>query len=234
MTRPAVIAHRGASREAPENTLAAFSRALDLGADGIELDVHTTADGTVVVHHDPVPRPSPGQSGLAWRPLAAMSLAEVQRLRRGDDAIPTLAAVLDLVGDRMTVYCELKGAGVVEAAAPLLARHAGPCAMHAFDHRAVLRAAEIAPHVPRGILLMSRLVDTSHALQAARATTLWPQTEFVDAALVAEVHRMDAAIIAWTANDPLIVAQLTALGVDGLCTDAVVSTRKDSVERRPE
>lgn len=228
MSTPAVIAHRGASREAPENTLAAFARALTLGADGIELDVHTTADGTVVVHHDPVPKVTPGAPELAWRPLATLTLAEVKRLRVGDQEIPTLQEVLDLIGTRATVYCELKGAGVVERAAPLLARHSGPCAMHSFDHRAVLRASELAPHVPRGILVISRLVDTAHALASARAVTLWPQAEFIDADLVAEVHAMRGAVIAWTANDPLVVQQLTALGVDGLCTDTVEPTRAAS------
>src|SRR5262245_27865170 len=124
MSTPTIIAHRGASREAPENTLAAFARALELGADGIELDVHRTADGAIVVHHDPVPKPLPGESGLAWKPFSALSSAEVRRLRvSGDHQIPTLEEVLELVGDRATIYCELKGAGVVDLVAPVLTHH---------------------------------------------------------------------------------------------------------------
>ena len=226
MSHPAVIAHRGASREAPENTLAAFTRALALGADGIELDVHKTIDGAVVVHHDPVPRPSGADPTLAWRPIGAMTLAEVRSLRVGGSlGIPTLPEVLEAVGDRLTVYCELKGAGVVEVAAPILARHPGPCAMHSFDHRAVRRAAELAPRVPRGILVASRLVDIAHALAAARASTLWPLREFVDADLVAEVRAAHCQIIAWTANDPFEIQRLATLGVDGICTDDVALAR---------
>jgi glycerophosphoryl diester phosphodiesterase len=222
MSHPAVIAHRGASREAPENTLAAFARALYLGADGIELDVHKTIDGAVVVHHDPVPRPSGADPTLSWRPIGALTLAEVRSLRiSGSIGIPTLSEVLEIVGDRLTVYCELKGAGVVDVAAPILAKHRGPCAMHSFDHRAVRRAAELAPDVPRGILVASRLVDTAHALAAAHASTLWPLREFVDADLVAEVRAAHGQIVAWTANDPFEIQRLATLGVDAICTDDV-------------
>ena len=98
--------------------------------------------------------------------MAAIEIAPAQ-LASWIAAIPTLEEVLEIAGDRMTVYCELKGEGVVEAAAPLMAAHRGTGAMHSFDHRAVLRAAALAPGVPRGILLCSRLVDTLAALESA-------------------------------------------------------------------
>src|SRR5690242_17262551 len=98
MSPPTIIAHRGASREAPENTLAAFARALALGADGIELDVHRTADGGVVVHHDPAPRPGEGTGGAATRPFLESTLSEVRQLRvAGREPVPTLQEVLELV-----------------------------------------------------------------------------------------------------------------------------------------
>jgi glycerophosphoryl diester phosphodiesterase len=206
--------------------MAAFARALELGADGIELDVHTTADGAVVVHHDPVPKPSRHEDAIAWRPFSALSLAEVRRLRIAEaHSIPTLGEVLELVGDRMTVYCELKGAGVVERAAPLLAAHRGPVAMHSFDHRMVRRARDLAPRVPRGILVVSRLVDTAHALAAAGATALWPHRDYVDADLVGEVAGVGGSVIVWTANDPFEVKRLAQLGVNAICTDDVAGAR---------
>lgn len=222
--RPAIIAHRGASSEAPENTLAAFERALALRADGVELDVHATADGHVVVHHDPAPRQ--GNDAQPGPPFTALSLAEVRRLRvAGSHPIPTLAEVLELVGDQLTVYCELKGDGVVERAAPLLARHRGPVAMHAFDHRAVARAAELAPEIPRGILVVSRLVDTTHALAAAAAGTLWPHRDHVDPDLVREMQHAGASIIVWTVNGAELTRRIAALGVDAICTDDVAGAR---------
>jgi glycerophosphoryl diester phosphodiesterase len=178
----------------------------------------------VVVHHDAVPKQDEGPAPL--RPFAMSTLAEVRHLRvSGREPVPTLPEVLDLVRGRMTVYCELKGEGGVELAAPILARYSGPCAMHSFDHRAARRAADLAPNVPRGVLVVSRLVDSTHALRAAKATALWPETEFIDADLVAEIHAMGGTIIAWTADDPVEINRLTALGVDGLCSNDVTATR---------
>jgi glycerophosphoryl diester phosphodiesterase len=75
---PELIAHRGASRECRENTLPAFARALELGADGIELDVHASSDGVIVVHHDFVPRAEPPTPKLAGRPIAELTARELR------------------------------------------------------------------------------------------------------------------------------------------------------------
>jgi glycerophosphoryl diester phosphodiesterase len=215
-----IISHRGDARVAAENTLPAFAAALAAGVAGIELDVHCTRDGAVVVHHDPIPRARPADARLTGRPFLTLDRTQVASFRHEDGtSLPTLPEVLDLIGDRATVYCELKGAGVVEHAAPLLARHRGPCAMHAGDHRAVLTAAALAPAVPRGILVVSRLVDTLAALRAAQASTLWPHAEYIDAELVAELHRAGMQAIAWTVNAPAQARALAAFGTDGLCTD---------------
>src|SRR5450631_4105167 len=92
-----IVAHRGASRERPENTLAAFTRALELGADGIELDVHRSADGVLIVHHDAMPRAAPGPT-LANREIRTLTVEELSAFRVGGQPIPTLAAVIEAVG----------------------------------------------------------------------------------------------------------------------------------------
>src|SRR3954452_25470644 len=93
MRRPTVIAHRGASGYEYENSRAAFRRAGMLDADGGELDIHTTRDGGIVVHHDP---DTPGLG-----PIAQLSLAEARQVRiQNGEQVPLLAEVLELVGDR--------------------------------------------------------------------------------------------------------------------------------------
>src|SRR6476620_5804061 len=89
--RPEIIAHRGLPHEHPENSLEGFAAALALGVDAIELDVHLTADGVPVVHHDPtLGRPSAG-SPLDGRPIAALTLAELRTHRLADGGgVPTL------------------------------------------------------------------------------------------------------------------------------------------------
>ena len=100
MRRPSVIAHRGASGYEYENSRAAFRRAVMLDADGVELDVHATRDGGIVVHHDPE---LPGVG-----PIALLSAAEARQVRiRNGETLPLLSEVLELVGDR-DVWVEVK------------------------------------------------------------------------------------------------------------------------------
>src|SRR3712207_1260705 len=145
---PARIAHRGAPREHPENTLPAFARALELGADGIELDVHATRDGVVVVHHDSVPRATSSDPRLRGRAIAELSHDELRRFEVAPGVgIPTLTDVFALVGDRAVVYVELKGANIERQVHTVIAEHGVRCAVHSFDHAAVARAGAIAPEL---------------------------------------------------------------------------------------
>ncbi len=224
---PEIIAHRGASREHLENTLAAFQRALDLGADGVELDVHCTADGTVVVHHDAILRGEPSDAALAGRPIAALTTAELGAFRLADGgAVPTLDEVAPLLRGRATLYCELKGAGSAAPALQSLRRYGGPCAVHSFDHRMVAEAAARAPEIPRGVLEVSRHVDPTSVLLSVEARDLWQLADYVDEPLVRAVHAAGGRVIAWTANEPEAIARLASWGVDGLCTDDVALARR--------
>lgn len=213
--RPAIIAHRGVPRLLPENTLGGFARALDDGADGLELDVHLTADGQVVVHHDESLW-VPGSAGSGLR-LAGESLATVRAATGAE--LPTLEEVLELVGRRATVYVELKGRHVEGAAVDVIRASHARCAIHAFDHRAVRRSASLAPEIPRGVLLVSRVVDPAAVLRAAAAGTLWQEWTLLDAELVSEVHAAGGEVVAWTVNEISTARQLAAMDVDAICTD---------------
>lgn len=231
MTSVELIAHRGAPREAVENTLPSFRRALDHRADGIELDVHFSSDGVPVVHHDPVLGPHAGRhAALVIADLTAATLASVSVGR--DATLPSLRDVADLVGARATLYVEVKAhAGVAEIAAvhdALAPTSTGPAvryALHSFDHRIARRSAELAPAVPVGILSESYLVDTASALRSARARDLWQHWSQIDASLVAEVHAAGGRVVVWTVNAPERARWLAALGVDALCTDDIPLVR---------
>ncbi|MBX9928399.1 MAG: glycerophosphodiester phosphodiesterase [Gemmatimonadaceae bacterium] len=207
-----IIAHRGASADAPENTLAAFRRAIEVGADAVELDVHLTRDGVLVVHHDPT-------LGPGGPPIAEMTIAEVRAARSGDHAIPTFDEVMALLDGRLRVCCELKGAGSAAAAVQRLSAASGAHAVHAFDHREVQQAQQLAPQIARGVLEYSRHIDPTMILASVDAGDLWQRQEFIDATLVAQVHAVGKRVVAWTVNDAERARTLAALGVDGLCTD---------------
>lgn len=208
-----IIAHRGASRERPENTLEAFARALELGADAIELDVHATDDDVLVVHHDPV---IPGDD----RPISLRSLAALRRRDTGGSTVPpTLGDVLRLVDRRARLYVEAKGVGIAHLLADRLRDEHDWCAVHAFDHRVARDVRLFVPDLATGILTSSYLLDPVGALRAAGARDYWQQQELVDAALVHTVHAAGGRVICWTVNDPRRARELAALGVDGICTD---------------
>ena len=207
MTPPEIIAHRGANREAPENTIPAFEKALAIGVGGIELDVHVTRDNVPVVHHDAV-LPDGGR-------IDRMNSAD---LERRTDA-PTLSQVLTLVNGRCHLYVELKAASALMPTVELLTQRTDWCSVHSFDHRIAQKARALSPNLTTGILLVSRLVDLVHAFQSAGATDVWQHADYIDTGMIGEVHSEGARVIAWTVNDVSQARELKAMGVDGICTD---------------
>lgn len=213
MRRPSIIAHRGASGYEYENSRAAFRRAVLLDADGVELDVHATDDGAIVVHHDPE-LPQLG-------PIGQLTLADVRRAKlRNGETLPLLSEVLDIVGER-DVWVEIKTLPAAADAALLEVLDRGPSpgryAVHSFDHRIIQRLGKLRPSLSRGIVVACYLIDPVTVLRAAGASALWQEWRMVDQPLVNRVHESGARIIAWTVNEIGDLERLTRLGVDGLC-----------------
>ena len=220
---PELIGHRGAPRERPENTLASFLRALDLGADAVELDVHATRDGVVVVHHDFVPHGVSSIAALQGRPIAELTAAEVATFHVSGEPIPTLLDVLEAIGGRATVYVEIKGREIEQLVVATIARapSAGSVPLHSFDHRAVARARAIDSAVVSGILLVSYLIEPERELRAAGARDYWQEWSMIDEHLVRAVHAAHGRVIAWTVNEVEAACRLASMGVDGICTDVL-------------
>ena len=217
---PDIIAHRGAPREVLENTLEGFEIALNQGADGIELDVHATRDGVVVVHHDPVLRLN-GDPTAAPVAIADLDATEALALPLRDNArMPTLDAVLDLVGTRATVYVEVKATAIEDALVACLARHPDArVAVHAFDHRIPVAVRQRRPGLPIGLLSASYPLSVEGFIASARPDAFWQQAQLIDQALVDACHAQGMRVIAWTENDHVHARSLIAMGVDALCTD---------------
>jgi glycerophosphoryl diester phosphodiesterase len=233
MRRPSVIAHRGASGYEYENSRAAFRRAVMLDADGIELDIHATRDGGIVVHHDPeIP-------GIG--PISQLSLSEARQVMlRNGETVPLLGEVLDLVGDR-DVWVEVKTlpARYDELLLGILDKGPSPerYAVHSFDHRIVHRLGAARPSLPRGILLTAYLRDVVAVMRSVGATTLWQEWQQVDQDLVTQVHDAGFNVIAWTVNEIGDLDRMVRLGVDGLCGNypdrirVAIAPRLDQVSR---
>ena len=215
MTRPLVIAHRGASGREIENSLAAFRLARELGADAVELDVHATADGHLIVHHD---------ESIGPHPVAHSRFAELRghQLRNGEP-VPTLGQALDVILPHMTAFVEVKNLDPRWDATLLETFDRSPAphriAVHSFDHRIVARLGALRPALPRGVLSASYPIHPEHLMEDAGAQALWQHESLVDVPLVASVHGAGGAVYAWTVDAPRRMQQLLAQGVDGLCSN---------------
>lgn len=213
---PLVIAHRGASAlHPPGNTIAAFAAAVDLGADWVELDVHALADGSLVVHHDPVL-----PDGRALHDLVAAELPEW---------VPLLDASLDACGP-LGVNVEIKGDGpmalrdalVADTVALLVDRGDTDRFLITSFERSIIDAARaLAPQIPTGFLttedpldgdLLDRVADGGHG--AINPWDLRVTADLVDAA-----HRRGLTVNVWTVDRPDRIGELAAMGVDAIITN---------------
>ena len=228
MTRPLVIAHRGASSVEYENSLAAFRAAGRLGADGVELDVHATADGALIVHHEPT-------IGGVHIPGANAAAVRAQRLPNGEPP-PLLEEALSSLDARLRVYVEVKTLPPAWDARLFAVLDAGPnppgYAVHGFDHRIVARLGRARPSLPRGVLSTSYPLRPLVSLQDAGAVAFWQVWELVDAELAATLHIAGVQLIVWTVDDPDAMRSLARLGVDGLCTN-VPDVARQTVDALP-
>jgi len=209
------VGHRGAPKERTENTLPGFLLALERDADAVELDVHVTLDGEVVVHHDPTVNRKP-IAQTPWRDLSQIDLG-------GGDRIPRLRDVLEAIGTRASVYIELKGLAVEDQVISVAKTFGHTYALHSFDHDAIRRVAQKAPDIARGILLDRGTLRPTDALrqavERARPRDVWPHWSLVNEQFVRVAHELKTRVIVWTVNSPGTAEILVSLGADALCTD---------------
>jgi glycerophosphoryl diester phosphodiesterase len=214
-----LLGHRGARHEAPENTLPSIELALAAGVDGVEVDVHMSADGRcVVIHDETVDRTTDGAGRVS-----ELTFAQLRELDAGDGAqVPALEEVLEATRGRAVLFVELKGPGcedaVVQLAADLGLRDS--VKVKAFDHRWVARVKELDPGLSTGCLIYGRPVDPVGLLRAANADFLSLGVALADAELTAACHAAGLQVCAWNCNDPDQLPRLQAMDLDWLGTDA--------------
>jgi glycerophosphoryl diester phosphodiesterase len=234
-----VIAHRGASIEAPENTLAAFRLAVNQGADFIEMDVQESADGEVVVVHDSDLMKLGGPPTKIWD-MTADELKAVDVGSRVDpkyagEGVPTLAEVLAAVKGRAKVVIELKSYGhdvrleervvaIVEAAGMVK-----DCIFMSLDHAMVAKMKRLRPDWRVGVLAAKALGN----ILTIPADFLAVEAGMANVRFVWRAHRAGRDVYAWTINTPVSMLRMMSCGVDGLITDKPDLGRR-AVTRRAE
>lgn len=215
-----VIGHRGAKGLCPENTRTAFLKAVELGCDALELDVHLTADGELAVIHDATLERTTDGKG----PVASHTMEQIRRLDAGGgERVPTLSEVLDLLAaEAIRIQIELKGPGVEEAAARTVREHGMEkrVTFTSFHHRRVLEAGRRCPGATRGLLVTCSPVDPVGLLATAGADNLHVNQERIDGELVEAVRRGGKRIVAWgSIVAPEVMDRMIELGVDAIGSD---------------
>jgi glycerophosphoryl diester phosphodiesterase len=183
--------------------------------------VHATRDGIVVVHHDRVLHARHPQRP-ARCPIVDLSAEELADFPLADGTrIPTLAETLDLIGNRATVYVEIKARDIEPLVTRCIRESEATCAIHSFDHRVARNVKAIFPAIRTGVLEVSRHIDPIASLTAASAGDLWQEVDTIDQEIVELAHAAGARVVAWTANEPTQWKTLYMLGVDAICTDRI-------------
>ena len=232
---PFWIAHRGAGKRAPENTLAAFREGAAQGFRMFECDVKLSADDVAFLLHDSaLERTTSGLGTAGERPWAALSQLDAgswHGARHAGEPLPTLLAIARFVlANGLAVNLEIKpspgvetrtGDVVARAAAQLWTGSTPPPLLSSFEVLALEAAAAAAPALPRALLLeqlWAGWFETAQRLQCRAVVTHHP---LMDAALVQRLHRAGMRALVYTVNDRTDLARMRAAGVDGVITDEV-------------
>jgi glycerophosphoryl diester phosphodiesterase len=229
MRKPWVIAHRGASGHAPENTMAAFERAVQLGAPFIETDLHLTRDAHFVAIHDAtLERTTNGRGNVH-----DFTLHELRRLDVGlwydrsymGQRIPTLEEILEFSRKHDVVfYLEIKydaAWGMHHALVGALRREhdTARTIVISFDASTLESVRKLEPAIMTGLLIDQPQADIVKLSVEVGARQLCPQLPLVTPQLVQEAHRADLHVATWTVDQPEEMRAAIAAGVDGVMTD---------------
>ena len=235
-----IIGHRGASHDAPENTLAAFRLAWEQGADGIELDVHLTADGQVVVHHDE----DTSRTGDRRLSLRKSTMSELRNVDAGawmgerwkGERIPTLGDVLGETAREKAVFVEIKcGAEILDPLAEVMMSlgAAMPAVkLVGFDAETMSLAGETLPDLPVFWNVASAQVRTGveplieDSVQRGFNGLGLAYCESLTPAAIRHVHDAGLECFVWCADDPEVARQLDA------CSVAYLATNRPALIRR--
>jgi len=233
MQRPQIFAHRGAKAVAPENTLPAFQRALAMGVDGIELDVHCSKDGQLVVIHDESLARTTKGSGKVGEYTAAQ-LAKIDAGSHFSAAfaavgVPTLAEVFDLVGNRCRVNVEIKSddPNGGDQAEPLIAMIEArnlydQVIVSSFNPPSLIKMRALAPKVQLGLLYylpMPAFLRAAWFTPIIQPEALHPAHHLIDEELLAWAKAHHCAVNTWTVNDVNVARRLAGLGVNVIMSD---------------
>tara|TARA_R110002072_G_scaffold64203_1_gene159102 strand:- start:77655 stop:78326 length:672 start_codon:yes stop_codon:yes gene_type:complete len=213
-----LMGHRGARDELPENSLLGFQKVIDKGLKAIELDIHLSSDGHIVVIHDETLDRTSNGCGL----VKEKTLAQLKELDLGSEQrIPTLKEALDvIVKSKVEVQIEIKTSEVLEKLPSELSEYDSRyITVISFDHKALKTFKESCPHIKTACLLYGLPVDPISIIKSCHADGISLSTSLIDKEIVERCHQENYSVTSWNANDLETINKFKKMGVDYLGTD---------------
>lgn len=227
-----IFAHRGASADAPENTLPAFQKAIDQGCRAIELDVHLSKDEELVVCHDEtIDRTTDGTGYIRDQTLSSLQQRDAGLWFSADFhgiRLPKLDEVLEICHQNVLINIEIKNIpftykGIEEKILKTIRRFGflENTIISSFDHHALKRVQDLQFNMKLGILLANHLIDPWGYIKNAKlhAYSIHPLYNFVDEEFVQESHKAGYQVFPFTVDDRKVYQDLRQMGVDGIFTN---------------
>ena len=217
------IGHRGAKGYEPENTFISFQKALDMQVDGIELDVHLSADGEIIVIHDETIDRTTNGKGF----VNALSLCELKAFRiNGIHEIPTLAAVFDLVNQDCFINIELKSYEATEKVVSLIEKYVAKkewkydrFLISSFDWNALQQVAFLNDKIPIGVLTETDLNLALAFAKFIQAKSIHPHFHLLTKENTAQMQKKGLQVFPWTVNEKEDIELIKSYNVNGIITD---------------
>ncbi len=238
MRLPWVIAHRGASAVAPENTMAAFRRAVEMGAECIETDLHLSRDGRLIIVHDTTLNRTTSGDGMVrnytFNELRQLDAGSWFSEKYASERLPAIEELLDFAGQAdLSLYLEIKGGagyGVERAVISALRgrKESKATVVLCFDASVLDRIHQLDRLLMTGLLFDSGGEDMVKEAVRVGARQIGPRGDCVTSELLEDAHRRGLKVVTWTINEPAQMRTLAAAGVDGIMTnhpDRLVAVR---------
>lgn len=229
---PNLIAHRGESGLAPENTIAAIELAARNGADWVEIDINTSVDGVAYLHHDDkLERCTNGEGYLVLKSSKELDLLDAGSWFSDDyknEPLPRLSKLVPVLQNlSMGLNLEIKPTpgrdeATTDSICDFIEQHwpaEVPLWLSSFSMTAIKRARQRLPDIPTGMLVCAIPPDWQQQMEILECQSLHCGAEFLNASLVREVKQQGYALLCYTVNDPELAKQLLQWGVDSLFTD---------------
>jgi len=229
-----LIGHRGANKEAPENTLKSFQKAIEFGADYIEFDVHMSKDNEIIIMHDENTYRTTGYAGL----IKEMTLSELKELDCGErEQIPTLTELIELSKGKINLQCEIKAEGLADKLVKLIREEnlITSSIISSFNHEELKeiqkleKDLKLAALEPTGSGWITDWVSKKKIVDNAKENKFFginPLYKLITKDLVDYAHEKGLSVIPWTVDSKNAMKKLIEQGVDGIITNDIRKAKK--------